>query len=179
MDWNTPAPGELALVQRFINTAELEDDSDQLADVDGLNTWAREAGLADALLDEPDRQRIVEFREALRRLLSSHNGRELDREAVALLDRAATDATVRVAFGPDGPARLEPAGTGADSLIGRVLAIVARAEAEGTWWRMKACSSESCMWAFYDHSRNRSRTWCDMAACGNRAKARSYRARQR
>jgi hypothetical protein len=33
-------------------------------------------------------------------------------------------------------------------------------------------------WAFYDHARNRSRTWCSMDACGNRAKARAYRARR-
>lgn len=179
MDWNTPAPGELALVQRFINTAELEVGTDELADADGLATWLREAGLADARFDEADRERVVAFREALRRLLLSHNGEELDREAVALLDEAAGRATVQVVFGPDGAARLEPAGGGVDAVLGRLLAIVARAETDGTWARMKACSSERCRWAFYDHSRNHSRTWCDMAACGNRAKARSYRARQR
>jgi predicted RNA-binding Zn ribbon-like protein len=27
---------------------------------------------------------------------------------------------------------------------------------------------------FLDTSRNRTRTWCDMAACGNRAKAAAY-----
>jgi predicted RNA-binding Zn ribbon-like protein len=41
------------------------------------------------------------------------------------------------------------------------------------------CAAEDCRWAFYDRSRNRSRTWCSMEECGNRAKARSYRARQR
>jgi predicted RNA-binding Zn ribbon-like protein len=44
---------------------------------------------------------------------------------------------------------------------------------------MKACRAEDCRWAFYDRSRNRSRAWCSMRECGNRAKARSYRARQR
>ena len=58
-----------------------------------------------------------------------------------------------------------------------LLAIVAEAEADGTWRRMKACPA--CGWAFYDRSRNRSRTWCAMAICGNRAKARSYRERHR
>ena len=52
MDWNTPAPGELALVQRFINTAELDVGTDELADADGLAAWLREAGLADARFDE-------------------------------------------------------------------------------------------------------------------------------
>ncbi len=49
---------------------------------------------------------------------------------------------------------------------------------EGTWSRLKACAAEDCQFAFYDHSKNRSGHWCTMAECGNRAKVRSYRARQ-
>ena len=77
-------------------------------------------------------------------------------------------------FDPDGTARLE-----GDGLVASLLAIIARAQADGTWSRMKACRADDCRWAFYDRSRNRSRTWCSMSECGNRAKARSYRARQR
>lgn len=40
--------------------------------------------------------------------------------------------------------------------------------------RLKICPN--CRWLFLDRSRNRSRAWCDMAVCGNRAKAsRHYR----
>jgi predicted RNA-binding Zn ribbon-like protein len=40
--------------------------------------------------------------------------------------------------------------------------------------RLKICPN--CQWLFLDRSRNRSRAWCDMAVCGNRAKAsRHYR----
>ena len=40
--------------------------------------------------------------------------------------------------------------------------------------RMKIC--RNCGWLFIDRSKNRSRAWCDMAVCGNRAKAnRHYR----
>jgi predicted RNA-binding Zn ribbon-like protein len=177
--WDQPAPGELALVQRFVNTADLDTDTDQFADAAGLAAWLREAGLADDDLDEFDRRRIVEFREALRRLLLFHNGAELDASAVGALDAAGRTARVQVAFDAGGAARLEPAGRGVDRVLGRLLAIVARAQAEGTWPRLKACSSDTCMWAYYDRSRNRSRTWCTMSICGNRAKARSYRARQR
>lgn len=38
--------------------------------------------------------------------------------------------------------------------------------------RMKICPN--CEWLFLDRSKNRSRTWCDMAVCGNRAKARLH-----
>jgi predicted RNA-binding Zn ribbon-like protein len=45
--------------------------------------------------------------------------------------------------------------------------------------RIKRCGSDCCDMYFLDTSRNRSRTWCDMAACGNRAKAAAYYRRSR
>lgn len=40
--------------------------------------------------------------------------------------------------------------------------------------RIKRCSGSCCDMFFLDTSRNRTRTWCEMAACGNRAKAAAY-----
>jgi predicted RNA-binding Zn ribbon-like protein len=45
--------------------------------------------------------------------------------------------------------------------------------------RIKICASETCEWVFYDASRTSRRRWCDMATCGNRAKAARHRARGR
>jgi predicted RNA-binding Zn ribbon-like protein len=45
--------------------------------------------------------------------------------------------------------------------------------------RVRECSEESCRWLFLDHSKNRSRRWCNMQICGNRAKARRFYARTR
>jgi predicted RNA-binding Zn ribbon-like protein len=45
--------------------------------------------------------------------------------------------------------------------------------------RVRECASETCSWLFLDGSRNGRRKWCDMASCGNRAKARRYYARHR
>ena len=45
--------------------------------------------------------------------------------------------------------------------------------------RLKACPGEGCGWIFIDASRNRSRRWCDMQSCGNRAKARRHYHRSR
>lgn len=44
--------------------------------------------------------------------------------------------------------------------------------------RLKFCDARDCGWLFIDASRNRSRRWCDMADCGNRAKVRRYRQKQ-
>jgi predicted RNA-binding Zn ribbon-like protein len=42
--------------------------------------------------------------------------------------------------------------------------------------RLRTCASETCRWLFLDTSKNRTRRWCDMKICGNRAKARRYSA---
>lgn len=45
--------------------------------------------------------------------------------------------------------------------------------------RIKVCASETCQLIFYDASRTSRRRWCEMATCGNRAKAARHRARGR
>ncbi len=45
--------------------------------------------------------------------------------------------------------------------------------------RVRICAADSCAWLFLDTSRNRSRRWCDMTVCGNRAKAKRHYQRQR
>lgn len=39
---------------------------------------------------------------------------------------------------------------------------------------VRFCEAPDCEWLFLDHSRNRSRRWCDMKICGNRQKARRH-----
>jgi predicted RNA-binding Zn ribbon-like protein len=45
--------------------------------------------------------------------------------------------------------------------------------------RIKVCDNDRCRWVFYDTSRTVRRRWCDMATCGNRAKAARHRARSK
>jgi predicted RNA-binding Zn ribbon-like protein len=45
--------------------------------------------------------------------------------------------------------------------------------------QVKQCDDDrGCGWLFLDTSRNRSRRWCSMQSCGNRAKVRRYRRQQ-
>ena len=44
---------------------------------------------------------------------------------------------------------------------------------------VRECGSATCEWLFIDRSRNHSRRWCDMNDCGNTAKVRRFRQRQR
>jgi predicted RNA-binding Zn ribbon-like protein len=93
---------------------------------------------------------------------------------VATLERA-TPANELVVWHHPGPA------TGA---VGWILTAIIEAIAHGAWPRLKACPD--CRWVFYDHSRNKSKIWCQMTggepggrACGTIAKVRRYRFRQR
>ena len=55
----------------------------------------------------------------------------------------------------------------------------ARLAVLGSWERLEICPADDCLRAFFDRSRNRSRTWCSMQVCGNREKARTFRKRTR
>jgi len=176
------APGELNHIRRFVNTLDLGDGADAIAQPEDLRDWLAERGMIDAAagLTEEDVRVAHAVREALRKLLLANNGDPVDPAAVATLNAAAQRAPLQVRFSDGGSAALGPAGGGIDAAVGRLLAIVDHAMAEGTWPRLKACAlHDRCEWAFYDWSKNRSGTWCDMAVCGNRAKARAYRERRR
>jgi predicted RNA-binding Zn ribbon-like protein len=174
------APDELELVRAFVNTADLEDDEEELDSPAAFKAWLLEVGLLGRGADvvEPDLRRAIDVREALRALLVANAGGALDPRAPVTLDQAARRAGLALRFAPGGTSRLEPAAAGVDGAIGQILARVAEAMSDGSWARLKACRRETCAWAFYDHTKNHSGVWCEMAVCGNRAKAEAYRRRQ-
>jgi predicted RNA-binding Zn ribbon-like protein len=49
----------------------------------------------------------------------------------------------------------------------------------GTLARVRECAAGDCRWLFLDTSKNRSRRWCDMKSCGNRAKVRRFYRKKR
>ncbi|HWH25076.1 MAG TPA: CGNR zinc finger domain-containing protein [Pseudolysinimonas sp.] len=46
-------------------------------------------------------------------------------------------------------------------------------------FRIRRCEAEDCRMVFHDESRTNSRRWCSMQRCGNRAKVRAHRERQK
>ena len=174
-----PAPDDLILVQAFINSADLDRGSDDLAQPEGLRAWLRELELIDGAtaVTAADVVAAKTVREALRELTLANNGGATDSCALETLNRAARSAQLSARFEPGGRAVLEPRAPGIDGAIGRILAIAFDAMESGQWVRLKACPADACGWAFYDETKNRSGTWCAMSVCGNRAKARSFRKR--
>jgi predicted RNA-binding Zn ribbon-like protein len=45
--------------------------------------------------------------------------------------------------------------------------------------RIRECSADDCALVFYDESRTNNRRWCSMQRCGNRAKVRAFRAKEK
>jgi predicted RNA-binding Zn ribbon-like protein len=161
----------LELVIDFLNTMDVEEGTDELADQAAFRGWLRTHGL-------PERADLDAARR-LRTLLRSAVG---DRTAAGGPDTGESAGSrdvpagipVTVTLGPDG----RPTLSAADPL-GRIAAAAVRLADDGRWDRLKICTADDCRWAFYDRSKNRSRHWCSMGVCGNRAKSRSFRERQR
>jgi predicted RNA-binding Zn ribbon-like protein len=175
------APEPLYLVQRFVNSIDLETGEDELETPEALRDWLAERGLLgpDDGVSAADLKRAIDVREGLRAVLLQNNGLPLDEELVERLDRAVGRASVRVRFAPGQEPELVASCSGIDGAIARLMAIVAAAVEHGRWERLKACPREECEWAFYDRSKNSSGRWCSMESCGNIEKARAFRERKR
>jgi predicted RNA-binding Zn ribbon-like protein len=176
-----PAPGALALIQAFVNTEIPEWHRDDVGTPEALAGWLSTHGLlergAGATAEEFVRARAV--REALRELaLANTLAGPLDGAVRARVDGLLRQVPLVLEAGSDGGVGVRAAGGGVDEALGRLLAIVLEAERTGVWRRLKACRQDTCRWLFFDHSRNRSSSWCSMSICGNRVKTRAYRRRR-
>lgn len=149
------------LVLAFLNTVDVEQGTDALDDEATWREWVTRTGLA----PPGDLPHAREVRAALRAAV----GDPLARNDIPL-----TSALIGVHLDDHGV----PALVAVDA-VGQVLAAGVRLSVLGQWDRVKICPADNCAWAFFDHSRNRSRTWCSMQVCGNRTKARIWRERTR
>ncbi|MER6157137.1 CGNR zinc finger domain-containing protein [Streptomyces sp. NPDC001868] len=168
MSERASAPGDLALVERLVNTLDLE------SGADALDTPEGRARL-DLAADE-DLTAVRALRESLRAALLAHAGHAPHGPVTPLGDLLAAAPLIVAVSAEDGSAALRPAADPA-ALVSRVAAAVAEALAAGTWQRLKACEAPDCHWAYYDRSPAGRGRWCSMQVCGARAKMRRYRAK--
>ena len=150
------------LVVRFINTMDVEDGSDVLDTVDGWQSWLSARGLDGCFAHESPRdlRQARELRDDLRAMASGERCSQVRRVGI------------QVALTVEGEVELS-----AQTAVGFIAAAAAKVAIEQRLDRVKICPADDCRWAFYDTSRNRSRHWCSMEGCGNRAKARAHRER--
>lgn len=178
-----PAPMPLLQVQAFLNTRDVEEATDLLAEPAPAREWLLDAGLVggDSEVTEADLEVAREVRDCLRSLLEADgDAPEQSADDLEALRKLTTEHRARLTVGDGGVLGVESAGDDnlGDGLFQLLLTIRA-AQVDGSWSRLKMCANPDCQWVFYDRSRNQQGNWCDMAVCGNRLKNRQLRARRR
>ena len=140
----------------------------------GIGLWAEQqpaqaAGLFDAALT---------LREALFRAFSAQAaGQPVADADLALLNRflaTAPPRNVLVATGSGYAWRGGALVPAVPDLLAPVLWSAADLIARGAQRRVRQCANPKCLWLFIDQSKSGTRRWCDMGACGNRAKAQRH-----
>ena len=143
-----------------------------------LNVAARRPKDANAVL-----QRAIDLREVIYRILSSISGglapQNGDLAAFnAELSRALAQSRI-VSTGEGFAWNWAGAEDALDQMLWPVVHDAAGLLTSEELDRVGQCADDRCGWLFLDTSRNRSRRWCSMEDCGNRAKARRYYERKR
>jgi predicted RNA-binding Zn ribbon-like protein len=167
------------IVLDFVNSLDLRPRSEAFDSPKALGEWFAERGLLEpgARVTTAELEEARRVREAVRDVIAARSELPADIAAAsAIVDDAVCRAKLGARFA-DGEMILEPAAGGVRGAVGRILAEVLAAQADGTWDRVKACRAEDCRWAFLDTTKNGSRAWCTMRSCGNRAKVQAYRER--
>jgi predicted RNA-binding Zn ribbon-like protein len=170
-------PAPVAVVRDFVNTTDHETGTDELTTTAGLAAYLAREGLLEgaARAGRDDLALAHRLRAALREALeANHDGTSADPPG---LDEALAALPVRLGWA-DGVPTLAPTGSGVPAALARIGVAAHEAAAAGLWWRLKICRYDECEWAYYDHSKNRSRNYCEYN-CGNKLKTRAYRARQK
>lgn len=188
-----------ALCLDFANTVgdRRRSESEHLKNYEDLLSWAEQAkvidrGWAAALQNQAGRRpkratavfgRAVELRETLYRIFAAGAaGGRPSPEDVATVNRELGKAMAHYEIVEDGEGfrgtwgRERPA---LDAVLWPVIHSAAELLTSEDAVLVKECASETCTWLFLDQSRAHRRKWCDMATCGNRAKARRHYRRRR
>ena len=167
----TPADARLLAFLASARTSE----GDALRDPRRARVWCEAHALDPGRrpLDADDLARLRTLRSGFRGAIDAPAG-----AAARRLAGLAARARLTVVAGPDGP-RIGTSAVGVDAVIGRLLIDAADATERGAWTRIRICAAPGCDQVFLDTTRSRTRMWCDMATCGNRAKVRAHRARTR
>jgi predicted RNA-binding Zn ribbon-like protein len=168
------APADAVLVRDFVNTVEWQEDAETWTTPDDVARWfAAHVGIAVDRPTEDDLLLARRVREGLRSVLLQHAGHEPLPAAASDLDDALRRVPLLMRLDEDGELRLDGGGSGGAAAVAQILAAVDRLRSAGSWSRLKACARESCRWAYWDASRNRSGRWCSMSWCGNYVKMRA------
>ena len=167
-------PPPIVLVRDFVNTVEWQVDEDSWNTPTKLASWlSTHTGVPTRGLNTEDLRLARRIREGLRTVLLMHAGHDPLETSIDELNSALRDLPLQLSFDARGSATLSAVGeSDIAEPLSAILGAVEAARADGSWMRLKACSRDSCRWAYWDGSRNRTGRWCSMAGCGNYIKMR-------
>lgn len=170
-------PRAAELVADFANTLDLHAGTDTLSTPDELAAWLTGHGLpVTGTIDAALHAASVALRAGIREHLGTHVGDTPDLAITAAADAALTRFPLRLtAAGTPVPA---PGLTDAERAVTELALAWSTLTITGDAARLKRCAEHTCHEVFWDTSKNRSKRWCSMQGCGNRAKARTYAARR-
>lgn len=179
----SPAPEDLELLRSFLSLHDHERGRPEGLEpsVASMRWWLREHGLGGGRgrIATDDIAWALRVRDALRaRVRERMDGSPTDPATARTLDQAARDCGLWPSFARSPGEALRVEAAGVRGAVGRLLGAAFLAELDGRWERFRICGDPECGSVFYDRSTNRSGRWCLMSVCGNRAKARAFRARQ-
>jgi len=177
----------------FMNTIELESGSlvDHFVTFGDAAHWLTERGfchedLSPASLathgttEAQALEKVLRVREALREVANAvaHERAPSD-EALGEVNRAIRSRErVELVKEADGVSvGHSHVGDPLDDALARLADPLVQEIQSGRSERVRICANDTCRWVFFDQSRSGRRIWCDMASCGNRAKAARHRAR--
>jgi predicted RNA-binding Zn ribbon-like protein len=170
-------PAAARLVRDFVNTYEPQIDEESLNSSGSLAQWFAEQGLlrAGVRLSAADLATAIAFREGLRAVLLGHANHPTDPELLQRLEEVLSAIPVRLSFAADSPHLVPASNRPLDQALAGLIEAIRQCTEEGIWGRLKACDRDTCLWAYYDASRNQARRWCTMATCGSVIKTRRAR----
>jgi predicted RNA-binding Zn ribbon-like protein len=178
-------PTHVELLIAFTNSEDHELNTDDLTTRAQLTRWLFDHGLLERRVAATDDELALarQLRAGLHdALVANHDGSSdysaLEIAASQLPLRLSGSAAAAEPVQPVLQPGLRPVQDGIRGALSRVLIAVNSSVADGTWQRLKICSADDCLWAFFDTTKNRSRAWCEWG-CGNKAKTRNYRARKK
>jgi predicted RNA-binding Zn ribbon-like protein len=126
----------------------------------------------------PARLRVC--RQVVRRLfLACADGAPPPEDAVAALNRLLDGAAPRLAAAGARLVCAPPDDPAGDWLIGTLARSALELLLSEDRHALRVCPGERCGWMFLDRTRGRTRRWCRMETCGNRAKAKAHYRRRR
>ena len=181
-DSTAPAPGDLVVLQRFLNLHEHDAEGlEHDPPLEMVRAFLVEHGLLaqKERFTDADRETYLELRRALRALILTADSEPLPPADAQVIDRLGVEAGLHPHFHAEHEPTLEPRGEGVIAAFGTIVAIAFVASLDGTFQHLRTCASQDCRAVFYDRSKNHSGRWCSMEVCGNRAKVRAWRERQR